>query len=68
MGKRDERDLERGLLGGDEVPDGKGALESCAGMAPEVTHIRSHMTIGFVSGGSSTLAPRRQGSGGTYTG
>jgi hypothetical protein len=33
LGERDEGDLERGLLGGSEVPDREGTLESCAGMA-----------------------------------
>ena len=33
LGERDERDLERRLLGGGEVPGREGALESCAGMA-----------------------------------
>ena len=33
LGERDERNLERGLFGGGQVPNREGALESCAGMA-----------------------------------
>ena len=32
LGERNERDLERGLLGRGEVPGREGALEPCAGM------------------------------------
>ena len=48
----------RGLLGGDEVPGGEGALESCAGTA-----FRGHETDVLTELGAAMVCPPRHSPG-----